>query len=102
MSEKTTPADTSVEQPDDLVEVMQFPMTFPVKVMGLNVESLPGELADIARARFKNFDEKLTTIEYSRTKKYMAVTLTVVAESREQLDDFYRALVGHANVKVVL
>ena len=102
MSERITPATVEGEEPDDLEEVMKFPMTFPVKVMGLNVDALPKELAEIARTRFDHFDEKLMTVEYSRTKKYMAVTITVIAQSRPQLDDFYRALVAHPNVKVVL
>jgi putative lipoic acid-binding regulatory protein len=38
----------------------------------------------------------------SSTGKYLGVTITVRATSREQLDDLYRALTSHPMVKVVL
>ena len=34
--------------------------------------------------------------------KYLGVTITITATSREQLDDLYRALTSHPLVKVVL
>jgi putative lipoic acid-binding regulatory protein len=38
----------------------------------------------------------------SSTGKYRGITLTIMATSRQQLDDLYRALSGHPMVKVVL
>lgn len=83
-------------------ELMTFPMDFPIKVMGLNDEALVRELHEMARGHFSKFDEGLTKTGLSRTGKYVSVTLTVRAESREQLDDFYRRAVAHPLVKVVL
>ena len=34
--------------------------------------------------------------------KYISLTITITATSREQLDDLYRALSSHPMVKVVL
>ena len=34
-------------QPDDLTPLMQFPMAFPVKIMGLNNPAFPGIIRDL-------------------------------------------------------
>ncbi|HOY36300.1 MAG TPA: DUF493 family protein, partial [Piscinibacter sp.] len=38
----------------------------------------------------------------SKAGKYLGVTITVTATSREQLDELYRTLSTHPMVKVVL
>lgn len=83
-------------------EVMEFPMDFPIKIMGLNNEALLQEMNALADGHFANFDATRTTTNLSRTGKYLSVTIVVTAESREQLDDFYRLAVNHPLVKVVL
>ena len=90
------------EQPDDLTPVMQFPMDFPVKIMGLNNPAFPGIIRDLTTQLFPDFNSNTITINYSKTKKYMAVCVVVNAKSKEQLDDFYRAVTSHPMVKVAL
>lgn len=90
------------EQPDDLTPVMQFPMDFPVKIMGLNNPAFPGIIRDLTTQHFADFNSNTITINYSKTKKYMAVSVVVNAKSKEQLDDFYRAVTSHPMVKVAL
>lgn len=87
---------------DKTEEVMIFPMLFPIKVMGLSSESFKQLVFDIAKQHFEDFDESLSSVEYSRTRKYMSVTVTVNARSREQLDDAYRAYTSNPEVKYVL
>ena len=87
---------------DQAESVMKFPMDFPIKVMGLTVPARPKEVAAIARAHFEDFDDSLTQVSFSRTRKYQCVTITVRARSREQLDDVYRALTASPMVKIVL
>lgn len=82
--------------------LMQFPMDFPIKVMGLADPSFPQVVEDIARMHCEVFYADRTSVEYSRTRKYMSVTVELRADSREQLDELYRALTGHPMVKIVL
>lgn len=89
-------------QSDDLTPLMQFPMSFPVKIMGQNNPAFPGIIRDLTVHHFPDFDSSTFGISYSRTKKYMALTVTVNAQSKDQLDDFYRVLTSHPMVKVVL
>lgn len=83
-------------------EVMQFPMDFPVKVMGLNEADFPDIVADIARTVFPNFDNSKTKTVLSSNRKYISVNIVVHAESKAQLDDLYRAITSHPKVKVAL
>ena len=77
-------------------------MDFPIKVMGLAAPTFPKVVADIARLHCDDFDDSKTTVEYSRTRKYMSVTVEVIARSKEQLDDLYRAYSSNPMVKIVL
>lgn len=98
---ETTPY--NLNQADEKVEaIMNFPMDFPIKVIGLVKPGFLREVSDIAHAHFEDFDENLIETSFSRTRKYQSVTIIVRARSREQLDDVYRALTSSPMVKVVL
>lgn len=82
--------------------LIEYPCIFPIKVMGAQVEGF----ADVVIATARRFDPDLdpASVERraSRTGNYLALTLSIRATSREQLDDLYRALSSHPMVKVVL
>lgn len=82
--------------------VMKFPMMFPVKIMGLNTAEFKDAVLRITHEHFEDFDEKTLETDFSAKKKYAALTVTVNAQSRGQLDDFYRALTSCPLVKVAL
>lgn len=93
------PAIVSDARKDSLIE---YPSRFPIKVMGANLPALLPGLLEIARRFDAEFDETGIELRPSRAGKYLGVTLSVNATSREQLDDLYRALTSHPLVKVVL
>lgn len=82
--------------------LIEFPSAFPIKVMGTQVAGFTEAVISIAR----QFDPALdaSTIESRPSKggKYLGLTITVTATSREQLDELYRTLSTHPMVKVVL
>ncbi len=82
--------------------LIEFPLLFPIKVMGTRVDGFVHALTEIA----KNFDPKFdaSTIELrdSSTGKYLGVTMHVWATDQVQLDELYRTLSTHPMVKVVL
>lgn len=93
MSAQSTPPQQSL---------IQYPCLFPIKVMGVADEQLPAQLADVVRRFAPKFDAATIERRASSGGKYLGLTLTVTATSREQLDSIYRALVAHPGVKVVL
>jgi len=79
-----------------------YPASFPIKVMGLASDTLAREVVQIARRFDPQLDEKQVELRRSSGGKYLGVTVTVTAHSREQLQELQRALAAHPPVKVVL
>lgn len=92
----TAPVDA---RKDSLIE---YPSLFPIKVMGANVDGFVTAITHVAKQFDPTFDAATVQLRDSSGGKYLGVTITVTATSREQLDDLYRALSSHPMVKVVL
>lgn len=82
--------------------LIQYPSAFPIKVMGSRADGFVGAVTEIVRRFDPEFDASTVELRPSRQGHYLAVTVTVTATSREQLDGLYRALTSHPMVKVVL
>ena len=96
----TSPS-TPQENPrtDSLIE---YPSLFPIKVMGLKIDGMVHAVTAIAEQFDPTFDATTVELRESTGGKYLGVTITVTATSREQLDEIYRTLSSHPMVKVVL
>ena len=79
-----------------------YPSRFPIKVMGLRVDGFVHAVSQVARAFDPGFDAATIELRESKGGKYLGVTITVTATSREQLDELYRTLSTHPMVKIVL
>jgi putative lipoic acid-binding regulatory protein len=81
---------------------IEYPLDFPIKVMGRREPGFVRKVIDVVRKHAPDFDE--TTIEMRQSKKntYLSVTCTIVAVSREQLDALYKELGDHPAVAMVL
>lgn len=82
--------------------LIQYPSAFPIKVMGAQVEGFVEALVAVARQFDPAFDPSTIEQRPSSGGRYVGVTLTITATSREQLDELYRTLSTHPMVKVVL
>ncbi len=82
--------------------LIEYPCQFPIKVMGLKVDGMVSALTHIAHQFDPTFDASTVELRESSGGKYLGVTLTITATSREQLDEIYRTLSTHPMVKVVL
>jgi putative lipoic acid-binding regulatory protein len=70
--------------------------------MGEKVEGLVHAITVIAKEFDPAFDASTIVLRESKGGKYLGVTITITATSREQLDELYRTLSTHPMVKVVL
>ncbi len=93
---------TTSHQAPSAESLIVYPSQFPIKVMGAKVDGLLHALTLIAHQFDPAFDASTIELRESKGGKYLGVTLTVTATSREQLDELYRALSTHPMVKVVL
>ena len=82
--------------------LIEYPSAFPIKVMGLNADGFVHAITSIAKQFDPAFDAATVELRPSKGDKYLGVTITVTATSREQLDELYRTLCTHPMVKVVL
>ena len=82
--------------------LIEYPSPFPIKVMGEKADGLVGAITSIAEKFDPGFDASTIELRESKGGKYLGVTITVTATSREQLDELYRTLSTHPMVKVVL
>jgi uncharacterized protein len=82
--------------------LIEYPSLFPIKVMGAKVDGFVHAITFIAEQFDPTFDASTIELRESTGGKYLGVTITVTATSREQLDELYRTLTSHPLVKVVL
>ena len=95
----STPTPPEVPRQESLIE---YPSQFPIKVMGQKAEGLVHAISLIAQQFDPAFDASTIELRESKGGKYLGITITVTATSREQLDELYRTLSSHPMVKVVL
>jgi len=73
-------------------ERIDFPCHFPLKVMGLNQDDYPAFVLQVTQKHVQGISAADMHTRLSRNGKYIAVTITFDAQSREQLDALYREL----------
>ena len=84
------------------IDLFNFPCVFPVKVIGKDTDGFTEIVTEIIRHHVPDLPADAVTKRPSAGGKYIAVTATFIAQSREQLDAMYLELSGHAQVLYVL
>ena len=82
--------------------LIEYPVDFPLKIMGRNAPGFVDTVVGIVRRHAPDFDEATVELRRSRKKSYLSVTCIIRAASREQLDALYRELSSHPMVTMVL
>ncbi len=82
--------------------LIQYPSAFPIKVLGAKVEGFEVAIAHVVKQFDPDFDAATILKRDSSGGKYLGLTITITATSREQLDELYRTLSTHPMVKWVL
>lgn len=91
------PSDIPPEQ-----SLIQYPSAFPLKVLGPKVVGFEEAIVHVIRQFDPGFKESTITRKDSSGGKYLGLTLTITATSRDQLDELYRTLSTHPMVKWML
>ena len=84
---------------DSLIE---YPTPFPIKVMGRREGGFAQGVMAVVLRHAPDFDAASMEMRPSRQGKYLSLTVTIEARSREQLDALYRDLCDHPGVVMVL
>ena len=87
---------------DPAQSLLAFPCDFPIKIMGKTQAGFAQAVLEIVRRHAPVFDPATLAMRPSREGRYLSLTCTVRAVSREQLDNLYRELCDHSMVTMVL
>ena len=93
------PPEGTPEQSETLLE---FPCKFPIKAMGRDVEGFRELVESIVFEHAEAYPGAPVTTNTSETGKFVSVTVTIEAVSKDQLDRIYLALTGNEQVQVAL
>lgn len=96
------PPDATVKEPLDAASVLAFPTAFPIKIMGRREGGFTRDVIAIVLRHAPDFMPGTIETRPSREGKYISLTATINATSREQLDALYRELCDHPSVVMVL
>jgi uncharacterized protein len=88
--------------PDPETPLLAFPCEFPIKIMGLTQKGFAQAVIEVVQRHAPDFDAATLEMRPSREGKYLSLTCTIRAVSREQLDALYRELCDHPMVTMVL
>lgn len=79
-----------------------FPCVFPLKVMGRREDGFAQVVSEIVQRHAADFSPHTIEMRTSKNGRYLSLTVTINAKSREQLDALYTELSRHPRVMMVL
>ena len=82
--------------------VMTFPCSFPIKLMGRETDEFRQTARELVEKHTGPLEDDAIESALSRNGRFVSVTITVIAESREQLDNIYRDATAHDDVIMAL
>ena len=82
--------------------LIDYPCDFPIKVMGLSRQGFAQAVMEVVVRHDPGFDASSMEMRCSSKARYISLTCTVRATSREQLDALYQELCDHPLVVMVL
>ncbi len=82
--------------------LFEFPCEFAIKAMGLATPEFDALVVELVRRHAPDLGEGSVATKPSKNGRYLSVTVTINATSREQLDAIYQALTDHELVLMSL
>lgn len=78
--------------------LFEFPTEYPLKVAGKNIPGFEETVIEIVSRHVLDFDHATVTSRESKGGKYLAVSVSFVAQSKPQLDALYQDLTDHVDI----
>jgi putative lipoic acid-binding regulatory protein len=82
--------------------LIDYPCDFPIKVLGLSQQGFAQAVMEVVVRHDPDFKASSMEMRSSSKARYISLTCTVRATSREQLDALYQELCDHPMVVMVL
>jgi len=82
--------------------LLEFPCDFPIKIMGRESPKFQALARSLVEKHTGPLADSAIRSALSRNGGFVSVTVTVVAQSQQQLDDIYREVTGNDDVLLAL
>jgi putative lipoic acid-binding regulatory protein len=82
--------------------LIAYPCEFPIKIMGRTEPGFAQAIVELVTRHAPDLDARTVEMRTSKKHRYLSITCTIRATSREQLDELYRELCDHPAVVMVL
>jgi uncharacterized protein len=87
---------------NDLDSVIEYPCEFPIKAMGISGDALQAAVMEIINRHVPDLATDALKSRPSSNGKYTAITITITAQNRAQLDAIYEDLSAHKLILMAL
>ena len=91
-----------MSQPEEPQSLLTFPCVFPIKIMGRREDGFAQDVSEVVLRHAPDFHPETLEMRASKNGRYLSLTVTLNARSREQLDGLYSELSKHPRVMMVL
>ncbi|MBK9160917.1 MAG: DUF493 domain-containing protein [Nitrosomonadales bacterium] len=82
--------------------LLEYPCEFPLKIFGLQQAGFAQAVLEVVNRHDPDFLAASMEMRASKNARYVSLTCTITATSREQLDAVYQELCDHPMVVMVL
>ncbi len=82
--------------------LINYPCDFPLKIFGLQQPGFAHAVLEVVTKHDPGFLAASMEMRSSKTARYLSLTCTIKATSREQLDALYQDLCDHPSIVMVL
>jgi putative lipoic acid-binding regulatory protein len=82
--------------------LLVFPCDFPIKMMGHQTDEFHITVRALVEKHTGPLDDTAFASALSRNGRFVSVTITISAQSQQQLDDIYREVSAHDDVLMAL
>ena len=82
--------------------LLEFPCDFPIKMMGRDTPEFHDTARELVEKHTGPLDDGAIQSAVSRKGRFVSITVTVNAQSQQQLDDIYREVTDNEDVLMAL
>ena len=82
--------------------LLEFPCDFPIKIMGRESAEFRALARELVEKHTGPLADDAIVSSLSRNGAFVSVTVTVVAQNQQQLDDIYREVTSNDDILMAL
>lgn len=82
--------------------LLEFPCDFPIKIMGRESDEFRALARELVEKHTGSLADDAIVSSLSRNGAFVSVTVTVLAQSQQQLDDIYREVTSNDEILMAL